>query len=184
MTGIEVGTLLTIGSLALSGLEAVGAIVKGNAQARAAETNAQISEAQARQQQLVAAENERRQRRDTERRLGAAAANRGASGVAMEGSPLDVFADEAAEGELVALDIRYGGLMSARNLQSQAAMDRAEASRLRSGGLWSAAGVLLGAGLNAGRSLIGGGRPLGGGNMAFAQAAQTRAASTRGRTPF
>lgn len=184
MSGIELGTLLTIGSLAFSGLEAVGAIVKGNAQARAAETNASIAEAQARQIQLTAAEDERRQRTDTQRRIGAAEASRGASGVALEGSPMEVFDDATAEGELAALDIRYRGLMGARQQQQQAAMDRAQASSIRSGAFWSAAGTLIGSGLTAGRSLIGGGRALGSTNIAYAQGAQTRAASTRGRTPY
>lgn len=184
MTGLEPATLAWIG-LALSGVEAVGAIVQGNAQARASERNAANNDMMARQSILTAQENERRQREENARRMGTAAANRGASGVALEGSPLEVFEDEAAAAELAALDIRYGGLNTARYYQQAASNDRAEASRLRSGSLWSAAGTLIGGGLTAGHSLIsGGGATLGNSGYRYAQAAQTTAASTRGRTPF
>lgn len=144
---------LAIGSAAV---QAVGQISQGNAQASAANYNAQVSANEAVAARYRAAEEERRIRRDNQLRLGAAAARRGASGVAIEGSPLEVMADAAAEGELRALDSRYGGLMESRYHEQESAMFRAQARSARRNAAFGAVGTLVGAGLQYGSGLLGG----------------------------
>jgi len=147
--------------------EAVGQISQGRDQARALEFNARQRDQDARQATLSAAEEERRIRRDNALRIGDFAAQRGASGVALEGSPLEVIADASAEGELRALDARYGGLMAARTAQQEAAFMRMQAKSTRRNALFGAAGTLIGGGLKAGSTLMGSGT---GGATRFTQA--------------
>lgn len=152
-----------------SAVQAVGQFAQSRSQAAVMEHNARIAERDAQQVQLNAAEEERRTRRDNAQRLGLARARRGASGVAEEGSPLEVLVDEASSAELRALDARYGGLMQSRFLQQQAALSRAGAAQTRTAGMFGSVGTLLQGGLNAGRSLLGGGRTLGAGSTSGGQ---------------
>ena len=154
MTGID--PLSMIG-LAFTAVQAIGQFSQARSQASALEYNASIDEANATQARMQAAEEETRTRRDNMLRLGANAARRGASGVAYEGSPVDVQADAAAEGELRALDARYGGLMESRYYQTRAEQTRREAKATRTGGAFGALGTLVGGGFGYGRSLLGGG---------------------------
>lgn len=172
------GDPLSIIGLALTAVSTIGSLTQANAQADVSESNAAVAEQNALYAEeqgatavAEAAETEKRIRQDNARRMGSAAAARGASGVALEGSPLDVFADATAEGELTALDARYQGLVQSRYYNRQAELDRQsgqselrQADQARSMGLWGAAGTLIGGGTSYGRSLIGGGgRTLGSG---------------------
>ena len=152
--GPEVIAAISIGSAIIG---AVGQIAQGNSQAKALEFNAQQTELSGRQAQLQAAEEERRTRRDNLLRQGEFAAGRGASGVANEGSVLDVQADAAAEGELRALDARYGGLMASRAAQQDAAFMRAQAKSTRSSARFGAFGTLLGSAVGQSDTLLGSG---------------------------
>lgn len=149
--------VVTALSIAGTVVGAVGQIAQGNAQARALDFNAQQRMQDAQQARLNAAEEERRIRRDNRLRLGNFAASRGASGVTAEGSALDVFADAAAEGELRALDARYGGLMAARAAEQDAAFMRMQAKSTRRNALFGAGGTILGGALDAGGTLLGSG---------------------------
>lgn len=173
----------TIAGIVLTGVQAVGQFAQGRAQASAAEFNAQQADIDAQNAQLRAGESEERIREDNRQRIATASARRGASGIAQEGTALEVLSDAAAAGELRALDARYGGLMEANYYRDQAALERSQASRYRSDALFGAAGTLIGGGLQYGRSLVG--KASGGlGSSGFVQSQQTYAAGVRGRTPF
>lgn len=68
----------------------------------------------------------------------------GASGVSLEGSPLDVLENSAAEAELDALTIRYKGKVGAMGSESEAATQRARASNAKTEGYYNAGTALLG----------------------------------------
>jgi hypothetical protein len=107
-----------------------------NEQARIDEQNAQIVRKQF-------AENERRFRIGTKREIGGMRAAIGASGVTLEGSPLDALGESAANAELDALTIRHGGEMKARGLELEAGFGRRRGRAAFNTGVLSAAGTLL-----------------------------------------
>ena len=130
--GMSAATASTVSSaigFAGTALSAIGSIQSGNAQARAAEYNAQAAQNQA-------AAQEAQQRRQAARVMASGRANAAASGIEMDGSPLEVMADSAANAELDALTIRYGG-------QVRADQERMRGSMARQAGYMGAASSLL-----------------------------------------
>ena len=67
----------------------------------------------------------------------------GASGVTLEGTPLDVLEESAANAELDALTIRHQGELAARGYENTATLDTFAASGARTGGYISAVDELL-----------------------------------------
>ncbi len=118
---------LSIGLAALSGFLS---IAQGNAEAKSLNR-------QANQREADANEEADRRRRDARRIIGQNRANIGASGISLEGSPLEVLADNAAEGELDARTAIVAGARDAANLRSRA-------SAARSSGFIGAGSALLG----------------------------------------
>lgn len=94
------------------------------------------------QAQQAARENARRQSIEARKRIGLMRANYGASGVAIEGSALDVLEESAANAELDRLTILQGGSI-------QAGRYRAAGNAAFATGISGAASDLLGAGINA-----------------------------------
>lgn len=88
-------TLLAVGSLALSGAGTIAQVSAARNQAKAEEASA-------------AAEADRIQR-ERRRHIGAARAKFGASGATVEGTPLEVLGDLAAEAELDRQLALFGG---------------------------------------------------------------------------
>lgn len=124
---------------------AAGALTQGLAgfqQARFQQAVAKRNEAAARDQ---AAAEEERFRRDRQRRIGATRAAFAASGTRVEGSPLEVLADQAMIAEEDALLIRHGGEIRAGE----------QALRAKVAGQ-QAAGSLLSGFVGAGASIGGG----------------------------
>lgn len=119
--GPEIALAITavsaIGSAAAAGFGAV-------AQNRALEANAQLAEENARMASDVAAERARRIRREGQRVVSATYAAASKSGLTIEGSPLDVAAENAANAELGALDAEWEGESTARRYGIQAAQYR------------------------------------------------------------
>lgn len=126
---VEAAAVATILGAAVS---AYGQIQSGRAAQGAAEYNAAVTrnqaidtqqegEVRAQQEQAQASADERTQR-DRFRRLQATArATLGTSGQTGEGSATDLLAENASQGELDALTIRYGGDVRAGNLRRAAA---------------------------------------------------------------
>jgi hypothetical protein len=110
-----VATLGTVGSVASAvgtGLAVVGAIQGGKAEGAAADFNAQSAaqEAQAR---------ENAQRAQAQRQLGMIRANVSKAGATMEGTPLMVLSESAANAEIDALNTRYSGQREAALYESR-----------------------------------------------------------------
>lgn len=123
---VSVGSALGVGGALMS---AVGALQAGANADRVGQYNAAAAQQQA-------AADEATQRRRANALLGQARANAGASGIELSGSPLEVIANSAAEAELDALNIRYGG-------QVRAERSRIEGSVARSQSYTTAASNLL-----------------------------------------
>ncbi|MCP4328433.1 MAG: hypothetical protein GY791_08355 [Alphaproteobacteria bacterium] len=87
------------------GLAALG-LLGGIQQAATAEQSARAAE-------LTAQSTADRERRDGRRQLGLRRARAGASGLGLEGAPLEVLADTAAEIELAAQDAIFRGAVQA-----------------------------------------------------------------------
>jgi hypothetical protein len=85
-------------------------------------------------------------RRETRRTLGRGRANIGAAGITVEGSPVEVLADLAGEGELEARRIEAEGEAAAAGHRFQAGRSDAQAGRDLLGGIGSAAGSVAQAG--------------------------------------
>ena len=126
-----VGTAAAIGGLVVG---AAGTVISAVGQSQAADYNAQVARQNAmyaeqagQQQRQIAAENERRQRLRTTKLLGAQRAGYAKAGVTMEGSPLEIMSETASQGELDALNIRYGGEVGAYNARVQGSRYRSQA---------------------------------------------------------
>ena len=111
-------------------LGAAGSISAGNAASAAASQNAALAKLEAR-------ENERRSRRDTSALIGRSRAVAAAQGTTLEGSPMMIIEDTAAEAELEALHIRKGG-------SARASAFAAQAKAAKTSGLFGAGTSLLG----------------------------------------
>lgn len=150
-----VSTAATVTSAAVG---AAGAVTGARAQAAAAEYNANVGQRDAivADQNRIAALQQSRiaqedRNRDTRRTLASIRASYGASGVGMEGSPLDVLADSAFESALDSRRIDYEGRarnreggMAVQGSLEGARMSRMEGSGARAAGWLSAAGQLSG----------------------------------------
>lgn len=95
MSGLE-PFLLAAGT----GMQVIGAIQQGNAARAAGEYNAQTA-------QMEGAAREAAQRQQASRQMGAIRAGISKSGVRIEGTPLMVLAESAANAEIDALNTRY-----------------------------------------------------------------------------
>ena len=131
-------------------VSAVGAIKQGQAQAAAANYNAELAQQNANsitQQGQAASE---AQQHDTMRKMGAAVAAYGASGVEGDtGSPTDVLADNVRTATLNNLTLQYDYKLKALGFQDKVGLDQANASNSISGSYLSAAGSLLNGGSKA-----------------------------------
>jgi hypothetical protein len=115
-------------------------LLEGYGAYQANKANAETAGVQAKQARLNAAYNERRSREASARIMGEQAARFGASGVAMEGTPLLVMADQARQSELEALAIRTEGEQASEGyLAEKRGYKRAATSSLM-GGLLEASG--------------------------------------------
>lgn len=122
-----------------------------NAQARAAERNAEIAEAQGHDAILRGGEEELSLRRRLALQRGSTRAATAASGVdADTGSALDVRNASISEGERDAAAIRYNAARERWGYQTQAANYRAQASAARAAGSNALFGSVIGAGATLG----------------------------------
>jgi hypothetical protein len=136
--------LAQIGSTLLG---AGGAMRQGEADANASRYNAETSRQNAeiaRSQGVAQAE---AQQREAARKIGAAVALYGASGVQVStGSPMDVLADSVRMATLDKLTIRYNADLKARSYLRQSALDEARAENsIQAGELNATSAVLRGA---------------------------------------
>lgn len=150
MTAATAGTIGAVAAGVGAVASAWGSIQAGRQQQATAKFNAELETQRARAEMESAAYEEKQVRRERSRLLSRQAALYGKAGVKMEGSPLDVMAETAAESELEALMTRKYGAVKAGQALSQAQIDRfmgragAQAGYLRAGTtLLTAGGSLL-----------------------------------------
>ncbi len=130
-------------------ISAIGSLQQANAQAASAEYNAKVAERNKRAvKNQTESEIEDRQV-EHRRQLGSMRASYGASGLQMEGSPLDVLEDTATEQAFDISKIRYQGAMKAEGYSEQAALYKLEAKSAKTAG-WIGAGSALIGGLQSG----------------------------------
>lgn len=131
-----VGTLLTASSL----------FGQGQAGQRSAEYNAEIARRNAQIAQQQTQMDLETAQRNKVRALGSIRAAAGASGVALEGSVLDVLESSAIEAERTAQMIKYKGELRALGYYDTAAIEQMTGSAASTRGTMSATGALLSGG--------------------------------------
>jgi hypothetical protein len=115
-------------------LTAAGSVFKGVAGYRAGSANAAASKSEADQAILVGQENTARQRRLVAYQQSKLKAQVGSQGTTMEGSPMEVYLENAKQGELQAQDQAYVALLTAHAKKMKAAGESAKGlSELTSG---------------------------------------------------
>lgn len=146
--------------LAIAGgaIQAKAALDEGQAQAAAAQYNYQEALNNAAESRAQSVEEARRLRVIGRKQLGSIRAAAGGSGVALEGSAMDVLEESAANAELDALTIRHAGEVKAVGYENAARLEKyrgraaLEQAQLRS------AAAILGAGGQAASYQYGGSR--------------------------
>jgi hypothetical protein len=146
MSGIE---SMCLPYLAMAAM-AASSLYSGVSQGAAARGNANQLDAAAGAAVDAAAANEARQRTANRVRMGQRRTATGASGFTTEGSAGDVMEFEAAQAELDALTIRYGGAVQAQNYRTLAKAQRRAATSFEIGGLLGAGGSILAGGARQG----------------------------------
>lgn len=143
----------------------MGAIAQGQSAAAAGRYNAQMADqnAIAAQEQATAAA--AIQQEHAKKQIGATIAGYGASGVTMDGSPLDVLAESASSAERDKQNILYKGQLQAAGYTDQAQLDSAAASNAAASGYMSATGILAGGGAKI--AGMGAAAPAGGANAKY-----------------
>lgn len=131
-------------SLLGSFAQAQGAKSSANAQAQAYEYNARIAENNATIARQQAAADANMIARDITRRQGTMAAGYAAAGLSPEGSPIDVLAFSASEGELDRVTTLYKGEVRAVGYQNEANLARFGASSARAQGSARSSEILIG----------------------------------------
>lgn len=124
-----------------AGAQVVGALTQSSAQAGAARYNAQVAQQNAAialdQGNAAAAA----QNREARRKIGAAIASYGASGVdGSSGSPMDVLADSVRAATLDNLTVQYNYKLKALGYENQATLDKASAKNYETAGVLNAVG--------------------------------------------
>lgn len=126
-------------------ISAGGQIISGIQQKKAADYSAKVYENEAITQKAAAAYEEERHRDEVRRFIGIQRARYGASGIDISagGSAQAVINDTAAQGEMDALAIRYGGDVAAIEARNRAKMSKFEGKSAFSSGLFNAGATLL-----------------------------------------
>lgn len=136
--------LALVGSLVSGVVSAIGAIQQANAAADAADYEAAVKE---RNRRAILAQTDTEtedKRRDNRRQIAAIRTAYGASGLALEGSPLDVLEDTMIEQETEVERVRYSGKMKAMGYGEEATLARMRADSARSAGAIGAASAIIG----------------------------------------
>jgi len=137
--------LMAVGTV----VSAVGAISSAQHQASTDKYNAAVNERNAAASLQQAQATAQIQQEQARKALGQTTAAYGASGVAMEGTPLDVLANSASMAERDRQNIIYKGKLQAAGYQDQAQLDRYSATNALNEGWGKASGILLSGGSKA-----------------------------------
>jgi hypothetical protein len=132
--------LSTWGSTIAAGMAAVSAISQANQQKQAAKYNEKVAENQAIASRQEAAANADIQRRKAAKTIGGIEATYGASGVTLEGSPLEILEESVRNAELDRQTILWSGESRATGYSNTARLENSRASNAMASGMLSAAG--------------------------------------------
>lgn len=131
-------------------VSAVGAIRQGQAAAASADYNAKVAQQNA---QISAAQGNaavEAQQRDAQRRIGAAVAAYGASGVQLsDGSPMDVLEESARNSALDAATLKYNYKLRGMGFENQASLYSAQSGFASTAGYLGAGAALASGTANA-----------------------------------
>jgi len=129
-------------------ISAMAAMRTGQTQSEMAKYNAKLAETNSEVANAEGAAASDAQDRDSQRRIGAAIAAYGASGVDVgTGSPVDVLADSARQATLDNLTVKYNYKLRALGYQNQAGLDTATGEyALAAGRMGATASLLQGVG--------------------------------------
>jgi hypothetical protein len=134
-------------SLIFSAVSTVVGIASSIGQAQqaksAANYNAKVAENQAISARQEAAANADMQRRRSAKTLGSMQANYAASGVTLEGSPLEILEQSARESELDRQTILWSGESRAAGYEATADLERTRGKNAMASGMLSAAGTAI-----------------------------------------
>lgn len=144
--GLDPVTWALIGTAVFS---AAGAISSSNAQAKAQKQKAAVNEANAAQAKQVAAYNAQLKERETSRLIASQRARFGKSGVQFAGTPLDVVAEQAYQGDIDRQMTVYQGDLNAWRYTTEASFLEESADYTQSAGYTTAFGQLLGGATSA-----------------------------------
>jgi len=148
----------TAAMVAAGTLKAVGSVVEGQSQAKAAKAEARIADANAQMTYDQTNQREEQVRRESRLALSDQAAAIAESGTGFTGSNLDVMKQSATNAELDALNTRYQGSVTALSYKNKAAgLRRAASDSLRSGWIGAGTAALQTIGSYGGSSGGGGG---------------------------
>jgi Flp pilus assembly protein TadB len=146
-------------------LAATSAIRSGQAAKQSANFNAQMADRNREISISQTAAMSIQQRRQADKQLGAMVAGYGASGVSLEGSPLDVLEESVSQAELENQNIKYQGTLRQQGYQADASLDRASGRNAQQQGYMQGASGLLSVAGSAMRSGASFGASSGGGGM-------------------
>jgi hypothetical protein len=144
--GFETSTYLAIGAIGSAlgtGISVMSQIQQGSQQKRWAEYNAAVAERDAEVAKQNAEYEAGLKRKETERLLGRQRALYGKAGVVLEGSPLLLMAETAAEGELDALMIERGGRLQSERYRTEATISNLKGKAAQRAGYYGAGTTLL-----------------------------------------
>ncbi len=141
MTGLTaIGTAFSV----------VGALSQGQQQSTASNYNAGVAQNNAIASRQQAAANAEAHERKARQQLGSIRAGYGASGVGMEGSPMDVLESSAMMAELDRQNILYGGELRASGYESTAGLELMKGENAVTSSYYNAGSALLIGGAKAG----------------------------------
>lgn len=132
---------------------AASAVAQGNAAKKQGQFNARVQARNAAVARDQAAAEIARQRIAARKTIGSMRAAYAASGVTVEGSPLDVLEESAAAAELDTQTLRYRGELRAQGAEIGASLENYKGNEAQRAGWISAAGTIFGGfGNNAAQS--------------------------------
>lgn len=126
-----------------AGLGAINSFQQGSAMRAASDYNSRLASYQSDLATQQSAIDETRQRRLGYKSLSSMRAGYGAAGVTIEGSPLDVIENSAAEAEMDALLVRHQGQLRAWGYQAQSELDKFQGKQAQRAGFMNGVSTLL-----------------------------------------
>jgi len=131
---------------AAQGIQAIGSIMQGVASMQANRQNAANAMAEGKQAVATGDAEANRVRAQVAQQQATLRAGAGAQNTTMEGSPMEVYIENAKQGEIMAQDRSYQGQLVKRSKKMEANIYKRQAGAAMLGGLFKAVGAFSGGG--------------------------------------